>query len=100
MWVMVEEVECIKVQIIVGEFVIIMFDYEKIFMVYVMELEKVVLVEFKIFVVIYFQVIEVLKVVIFVESVVIYDEMISSCMGCYQMLCLGLMMWIKKLWQE
>ena len=95
---MVEEAERIKAQIAAGEPVTITLDHEKILTAHATEPEKAASAEFKTFAATYLQAIEALKAATPVESAVIYDEMISSCMGCHQMLCPGPMMRIKKLW--
>lgn len=86
---MYDEARRIKKQVADGEPVTITLDHEKILTAHATEPDKAASETFKAFASSYLQAIEKLKVAPPEGRVVIYDQMVGSCMGCHQMLCPG-----------
>ena len=94
---MYDEARRIKKQIANGEPVTITLDHEAILTAHATEPDKAASETYKAFANSYLQTIEGLKVAPPERRVDIYDQMVSTCMGCHQQLCPGPMMRIRHL---
>lgn len=94
---MYDEARRIKQQVANGEPVTITLDHEAILTAHATEPDKAASETFKSFAASYLQTIEELKVAPPERRVNIYDQMVSTCMGCHQMLCPGPMARIRHL---
>lgn len=94
---MYEEAQRIKKQVANGEPITITLDHEAILTAHATEPDKAASKTYKAFASSYLQTIEELKVAPPERRVDIYDQMVSTCMGCHQQLCPGPMMRIRHL---
>lgn len=94
---MYDEARRIKKQVANGEPITITLDHEAILTAHATEPDKAASETFKTFASTYLQSIEALQIAPPERRVDIYDQMVSSCMGCHQMLCPGPMARIRHL---
>ncbi|MEL6538748.1 MAG: hypothetical protein AAFP77_28920 [Bacteroidota bacterium] len=94
---MYDEARIMKKQLANGEPITMTLDHEAILTAHATEPDKAASETFKSFASAYLQAVEELKIAPPERRVNIYDQMVSTCMGCHQMLCPGPMARIRHL---